>query len=212
VELSVSDTGVGIDTETRKRIFEPFYTTKEGRGTGLGLASVYGIVKQHNGWIDVHSEKGKGATFRVYLPVSPAATYPPEPEALEPRSGTETILLVDDEEMIRSLGKTILTRLGYTVLLAPNGKEGLSVYFENRDRVDLVILDVSMPILSGPEVLEQIRAMDPEAKIILSSGYSDTNVDQIFYPHHRPSGFVSKPYRPVDLARVVRNVLDGRPA
>ena len=210
VELVVADTGIGMDDETRQRIFAPFFTTKTGgKGTGLGLSLVYGIVNQHRGWIDVSSESGKGSIFKVYLPAALEAAWPQKPEQREdlPR-GSETVLLVDDEEMIRSLGKTILTRLGYQVILGIDGRHGLDTFLRNSERIDLTILDMSMPYLSGAEVLGQIRLTAPNAKVILSSGYSDRGLADPQFAHLAPAAFVSKPYSPVDLACIVRQVLD----
>ncbi|HPA45462.1 MAG TPA: response regulator [bacterium] len=209
VMLSITDNGSGMDSETRRRLFEPFFTTKElGKGTGLGLATAYGIIRQHNGWINAYSELGLGTTFRIYLPVVPGITLEEEIEtARDIRGGDETILLVDDEELIRNLGQSILEGKGYTVLLASDGNEGLRIYHRERKRIDLTILDLSMPFLSGQEVLEQILAVDPNARVIISSGYSENG-------HvHPPSksgivGYVAKPYRPDQLAEIVRDILD----
>ena len=209
VVLTVSDNGAGMDEETQPHIFEPFFTTKEvGKGTGLGLASAYGIVKQHNGWIDLQSERGTGTTLRVYLPVTEEEAQKEEPARYEePRAGTETVLLVDDEEMIRSLGERILQSHGYTVLLAADGKEGLDLYLKERRRISLIILDLSMPYLSGYEMLEEVHRLTPDAKVIVSSGYSQKgyadSLDRLGV-----AAYVAKPYRPADLARAVREVLD----
>ncbi|MFH1738161.1 MAG: PAS domain S-box protein [bacterium] len=210
VILSVSDNGSGMDSETQRRIFEPFFTTKDvGEGTGLGLASVYGIVKQHEGWIDLHSEPGKGTTFEVYLPVSAQEVEETEKETHEEVSGgTETILFVDDEEMIRKFGKRTLEQYGYTVLLAADGQEALNVFSQERDRIDLVILDLSMPRLSGHEVLEQLRVIAPDAKVIVSSGYFNSG-DSMLEEQLTPAAYVGKPYEPSNLLRTVRNVLDA---
>lgn len=209
VMLSVTDNGSGMDLETRRRVFEPFFTTKDiGKGTGLGLATSYGIIRQHNGWINAYSEPGLGTTFRIYFPAAPGMVEEVEMETVRDiRGGNETILLVDDEELIRDLGQSILERMGYTVLLASDGNEGLRVYHRERKRIDLTILDLSMPYLSGQEVLEQILAVDPNARIIISSGYSENGYV------HSPSKsgiveYIAKPYRPDELAKVVRDILD----
>jgi CheY-like chemotaxis protein len=209
VMLSVTDNGSGMDLETRRRVFEPFFTTKDiGKGTGLGLATSYGIIRQHNGWINAYSEPGLGTTFRIYFPAAPGRVEEVEMETVRDiRGGNETILLVDDEELIRDLGQSILERMGYTVLLASDGNEGLRVYHRERKRIDLTILDLSMPYLSGQEVLEQILAVDPNARIIISSGYSENGYV------HSPSKsgiveYIAKPYRPDELAKVVRDILD----
>ncbi|MFH1743461.1 MAG: PAS domain S-box protein [bacterium] len=209
VVLSVSDNGPGMDLETQRHVFEPFFTTKElGRGTGLGLASSYGIIKQHNGWIDLLSEPGKGTTFKVYLPLGEGEIQKDESVPQEDVSGgTETILLIDDEEIIRDVGQAILKQYGYTVLLARDGREGLVKYLNEQDRIDLIILDLSMPNLSGQEMLEHLRTSDTSVKVIISSGYSKDaqrdSLDQLGVV-----GYTAKPYNPIELARTVRQALD----
>ncbi len=210
VKLSVSDNGIGMDEATLKRVFEPFFTTKSlGKGSGLGLATIYGIIHQHRGWIDVDSHVGEGTTFTICLPVAP--NEPPEPvqSAVKPPipHGNETVLIIDDEEVIRDLGTDMLSRLGYTVRTANDGQDGLDQFFRDRDCIDLVILDLSMPRLSGREVLAQIRSVEPEKKVIISSGY---DVDQKSYNFENldASGFVAKPYNLAILAQKVRAVLD----
>lgn len=213
VRLSISDTGAGMDAETLRRVFEPFFTTKGlGRGTGLGLSTVYGIVRQHEGWVTVESAVGQGTTFHVYLPRAgnfPAEKpQPAEPE--RPRRGAETILFVDDEEMIRELGRQILESHGYSVLLASDGLEALDLYAAESRRIDLVVLDQTMPNLSGVEALARIREIDPGARVILSSG--DPGRQEFFRREvEGASGFLQKPYRADALARAVRDVLDGKP-
>ena len=207
--VSVSDNGAGMDPETQRHLFEPFFTTKEvGKGTGLGLASVYGIVKQHDGWINAFSELAKGTTFKIYLPVAAKETQPDDNEKHdEVRGGTETILLVDDEEVIRNLGKKILERYGYTVLLAADGHEGLNLYLNQRDRIDLIILDISMPHVSGYEFLDRLRFAAPEAKVIISTGYAEHGDPEL--PQRLDVvAYVAKPYQALELVRRVREVLD----
>jgi PAS domain S-box-containing protein len=204
VVLSVSDNGSGMDEATRRRIFEPFYTTKKlGRGTGLGLSTVYGIMKQHEGWITLESQPGKGTTFRAYVPRAEDLEEEKSPTAETSRgkTGKETILLVDDEEMIRNFAKQILEIHGYSVLTAVDGQEAVDMYIRQRERFDLVILDLTMPHLSGSEVLTRIRNLNPHAKVILSSGYPSGET-------YRASAFLPKPYRADTLIRVVREVLD----
>ncbi|MGZ8450126.1 MAG: PAS domain S-box protein [Candidatus Deferrimicrobiaceae bacterium] len=207
IRLSIGDNGAGMDEATQRRVFEPFFTTKKmGRGTGLGLSTVYGIVKQHNGWINLESRVGKGTMFCAFLPeatgLQPA---PPEhPEAALPRSGKETVLFVDDEELIRELGRHVLEMYGYKVLLAGDGQRAIELYKEKREAVDLVVLDLTMPQRSGMEVLGAIRMMDPDKKVILSSGN----------PPAEPvpgTTFLPKPYRADMLAQAVRSALDAPP-
>jgi PAS domain S-box-containing protein len=212
VRLRISDTGRGIAPEVKPRIFEPFFTTKgPGKGTGLGLAMVFSIVKQHQGWIDCYSEPEKGTRFDIYLPrfasqhdiaITPAA-------GLAPSRGHETILLADDEAVLRNLGRAILERYGYHVLLAQDGQEAVEIYRRDRDRIDLVILDVTMPRLSGRDALSQMRADNPSVRVLLSSGYSvEVNAEQT----GGMIGFISKPYRPEELLAAVRAALDVAPA
>jgi PAS domain S-box-containing protein len=204
VVLSISDNGSGMDEATQRRIFEPFFTTKRlGRGTGLGLSTVYGIMKQHEGWITLESQAGKGTTFHAYLPraAEQGEEKPPPPETARERTGKETILLVDDEELIRNFAQQILEIHGYSVVTAVDGQEAVEIYMRQRNRFDLVILDLTMPHLSGSEVLTRIRNLNPHAKVILSSGYPSGET-------YRASAFLPKPYRADTLTRVVREVLD----
>jgi len=208
IRLSIGDNGAGMDEARQRRVFEPFFTTKKmGRGTGLGLSTVYGIVKQHNGWINLESRPGKGTTFCAYFPeaVGAAEETPADVEPDRPLRGKESLLFVDDEHLIRELGGMVLESYGYTVYLAGDGREAIEWYTANRDRVDLVILALTMPHQSGIDVLRQIRAMNPAAKIILSSG--NTPTEDI-----GKTAFLPKPYRADALARIVRNVLDASPA
>ncbi|TAK02544.1 MAG: PAS domain S-box protein [Candidatus Manganitrophaceae bacterium] len=205
VRLSVSDNGSGIDEAIRHRIFEPFFTTKEiGRGTGLGLAAVYGIVAEHQGWIELQSAKDQGTTFRLYFPQTlqpPLSTQMLSSEQPAADAG-KTILIVDDEEAIRLLGKTILELKGYQVLTAGSGKETIEIFANKKGEIDLVILDLNMPHLSGDEVLRQLRQIGPKLRVIVSSGHRT-----------EPSGYLKdvsylpKPYRPDDLLRTVSDVL-----
>jgi PAS domain S-box-containing protein len=181
VKLSVTDTGVGMTAETQKRIFEPFFSTKEkGMGTGLGLASAYGIIKNHNGFINCYSELGHGTTFNVYFPVC-EETYPPEDGGADGElvegvpGGNETILFVDDDEEIITVGRKILASLGYTVLVASGGQAAVDLFIDQQDRIALVILDYVMPGMGGREVFEALKQIQPEVKVLLSSGYSSTD-------------------------------------
>jgi PAS domain S-box-containing protein len=206
VRLRVADTGGGIPAEVRDRIFEPFFTTKgPGRGTGLGLAMVFGIVQQHKGWVECTSEVGGGTCFDVYLPRAAAAAEAPADPPL-PAAGRETVLLVDDDEMIRKVGAAILRRYGYEVLLAEDGQQAVDAYRERPGRVDLVILDLTMPRLSGQDAFHRLREVNPAVRVLFASGYSAETLSDADL--RRARGFVSKPYRPEDLARAVRAALD----
>ncbi len=208
VRLTISDDGPGIPPEIRKRIFEPFFTTKPlGKGTGLGLAVVFGIVKQHNGWIDCRSEPGKGTRFDIYLPPSVEESHSKLADTpLTPGKGNETILLVDDEPMIRELGRSILERQGYRVLQAEDGAVALDIFQQRTGEIDLVVLDLTMPNLSGREAFRRLREIDPNAGVLLSSGYSTDE----FEPGELDGvlGFIPKPYRIDELAAAVRAALD----
>jgi PAS domain S-box-containing protein len=208
VRISVSDTGTGMDKVTQERIFEPFFTTKGvGHGTGLGLASAYGIIKNHNGIINVYSEKGHGATFRIYLPASTKQVIAEKvrPELLE--VGTETILLVDDEEMVADIGKDMLEKLGYEVIVAASGSEAIKLFNANRDQVKLVILDMIMPEMSGGETFNRLKAIKPDTKILLSSGYSlNGRASKIMA--QGCNGFIQKPFSLKQISRKIRVILD----
>ena len=209
VKISISDNGSGMDEKTKERIFEPFFTTKElGRGTGLGLAMVYGIIKNHNGFIDVISEPGKGTSFVVHLPASEMDVVKERPAAPNIIKGTGTILLVDDEPNVLAVSKAILESLGYKVQDVNNGEDAVRIYRENKATVDLVVLDMIMPGLSGSETFDRIREINPSAKVILSSGYSlNDQAQQIMDRGCR--GFVQKPFNIAHISRKVREVLEG---
>ncbi len=209
VKTSITDTGIGMDETTRQRIFEPFFTTKElGRGTGLGLAAVYGIIANHDGSIRVYSEKGKGTTFIIYLPVT-------EKEAPEEKKlpeylleGKETVLLVDDEDMVSDIGKRLLERLGYNVLVAGGGKEAVEMYDKNKDNIELVILDMIMPGMGGGDAFERLKTINPDIKVLLSSGYSmNGQAAQIMALGCK--GFIQKPFNLKELSKKVRMILDN---
>ena len=211
VMMSVSDTGTGIDPETRKHIFEPFFTTKEiGKGTGLGLATVYGIVKQSGGYIWVRSEPERGTTFEIYLPRIDAPAAPaPEPAAPEELpAGSETILLVEDEPMVRNLTVEVLKDCGYNILEAENGVEALEICERGDCRIDLLMTDVVMPRMGGRELAEKIIAACPETRVLFTSGYTDDAVVR----HgviEIGTNFIQKPFSPTALASKVRSVLDS---
>lgn len=210
VMITVSDTGQGMDGESLHHIFEPFYTTKErGKGTGLGLAMVYGIVKQHSGYITCSSEPGMGTTFKIYVPVIPTEA---KSEILVGKPtlsrGTETILLVDDEEMVRDLGKRILERSGYKVLTAANGREALDIYAKEANTISLVILDLIMPEMGGKQSLEGLRKINPHVKVLIASGYAAAGETKKTI-ESEAGGFVRKPYQVRGLLQAVRRVLDA---
>jgi len=210
VQVTVTDTGVGMDEKVMRRIFEPFFTTREmGRGTGLGLASAYGIIKNHGGLINVTSAKGEGSIFKVYLPASRRAveeeTASPQPSQKE---GKETLLLVDDEQMILDVGAAMLKKLGYTVHAAGSGGKALQIYQDQGDAIDLVILDMVMPGMGGGEVFDRLKAMDSGVKVVLSSGYSmDGKASEIM--ERGCAGFIQKPFNLAQLSEKVTTALSS---
>jgi PAS domain S-box-containing protein len=209
VRISISDTGVGIDEGTRQRMFEPFFTTKErGHGTGLGLASAYGIIHNHQGTIDVVSQVGEGATFHIYLPASEIAIKDEKPLTNDNLHSPETVLLVDDEEFILKVGSQILEELGYAVLTAPGGKEALEIYTEKKDEIDIVVLDMIMPGMGGGETFDSIKAIKPDAKVLLSSGYSIMGEASDILSRGC-QGFIQKPFTMKSFSDKLRQILDG---
>jgi two-component system cell cycle sensor histidine kinase/response regulator CckA len=208
-KISITDTGVGMDKRTKERIFEPFFTTREmGRGTGLGLASSYGIIKNHGGFIDVYSEPGKGTTFSIYLPMTQADTTPDdakEEKTVEIQKGEGTVLLVDDEDMIVEVGEHLLNRIGYRALVAKSGEEAVSIYRDSNASIDLVILDMIMPGMGGRQTFECLKQIDPSIKVILSSGYSmNTETKEIL--NHGCRGFIQKPFSMAQLSQKLNEV------
>jgi len=207
VLLTVRDTGMGMDPETLGRIFDPFFTTKQiGKGTGLGLASAYGIVKGHGGYIDVESEKGKGTTFSIYLPATEKKIEKIVPLTKHIIEGSGTILLVDDEQSVLMVGTQILKRFGYTVLEAEGGREAVKIYKENKRRIDLVILDMIMPYMGGGQVYDRIKEIDPDVKVLLSSGYSiDGQATELLA--RGCNAFIQKPFSMEDLSQAVKGIM-----
>lgn len=210
VKLSITDTGIGMDEKTQEKIFEPFFTTKEqGQGTGLGLSSVYGIVKNHGGYISVYSEPGEGSTFKIFLPVSRKTPEKKDKIAEPLLRGSESILIIDDESMIIETGATLLAELGYTVLTADGGKEALNIYAARQQQIDMVILDMIMPKMSGRETFEQLKNINPEVKVLLSSGYSiNGQASDLLKQGCR--GFIQKPFNISKLSKKVREVIENK--
>ena len=207
VKISITDTGMGMDKATQRRIFEPFFTTKEmGRGTGLGLASVYGIVKNHGGFINVYSEKNEGTTFTIYLPVSENEGYEEKSFPKRRIKGDVALLLVDDEDLIIDVGEQMLRKLGYEVLLASGGEKAIEVYTDNQDRIDMVILDMIMPDMGGGETYDRLKGINPDVKVLLSSGYSiNEKANEIL--ERGCNGFIQKPFDLRELSEKIGGIL-----
>ncbi len=210
VLLSMSDSGVGMDEDTRKKAFEPFFTTKEpGKGTGLGLSMVYGIVKQHDGYVNLYSEPRRGTTFKIYLPLIKGdllETTGPNP-ATYPVGGTETILVAEDDRTVRELTKSVLEKFGYTVIPAVDGEDAIGRFMDNKEKIRLLLLDVIMPKMDGKEVYENIKKINPDIKVIFLSGYT-ANLIQKKGVLNKGLNFILKPVSPKDLLRKTREVLD----
>ena len=208
--LSVSDNGTGVNLDERERIFEPFFTTKEvGKGTGLGLAMAYGIVQQHGGIIDFSSEFGVGSTFRIYLPKSETMeAIELEPVVADAPGGSETVLVAEDDDEVRYILVEMLESKGYQVISARDGEEALEVFKMNQHEINLVIMDMMMPRLSGTEVFKRIRDLDSELPIIICTGYSPDSADSEFQDHQKLR-LIYKPYSPDQLFIIVREALDS---
>ena len=209
--VSVSDTGCGMTEQTKSRLFEPFFTTKEvGKGTGMGLATAYGLIKQHNGWIEAESEIGKGSTFKIFLPSTRKEVKPEEAtQASSPAAGGhETILVVEDEELVREFVASLLTESGYKILQAGNGVQALEVWRRHSTDIDLLLTDVVMPQkISGIELADKLRNEKPALKVIFTSGYSLELLDEHFRTRTE-SNFIPKPYTPAKLKEMIRACLD----
>jgi PAS domain S-box-containing protein len=200
--ISISDTGVGMSADVVSRIFEPFFTTKEaGKGTGLGLAAAYGTVQEHGGAITVYSEPGAGTVFNIYLPVS-AETVRREPESGPNMVGSGTILVIDDEELIRVTTSAMLRSLGYRVILATNGQEGIETFLKANDEIDLILLDMIMPVMEGPEAFAKLREIDPKIPIVIASGFAQEE-DMVELKRQGACGFLDKPFSRAELAKMM---------
>ena len=210
VKISVTDTGIGMDGDIRQKIFDPFFTTKEmSRGTGLGLASAYGIIKNHDDFINVYSEKGRGTTFNIYLPASDKKQVKDISVPKNVIEGDETVLLVDDEDIIVEVGEGLLKKLGYKVLVARSGDEAIDFYQANKDEIDLVILDMIMPGKGGGNTYDRLKQINPGIRVLLSSGYSiNGHASEIL--GRGCNGFIQKPFNLIQLSEKIREVLDSQ--
>jgi PAS domain S-box-containing protein len=210
IRMTIEDTGVGMDEDIQQRIFDPFFTTKEmGRGTGLGLASVYGIVKNHEGFINVFSKKGQGTRFEIYLPASDKGVPLKEKASEQFVEGRETVLLVDDEDMIIDVGTRMLNKLGYKVFAARDGTEAIDVFQKHQGKIDVIVLDMIMPQMGGGETYDRIKKITPGVKVLLSSGYSiNGQASEIL--NRGCNGFIQKPFNLQDLSQSLRTVLEGK--
>ena len=209
--ISVSDTGIGMDEKTKNRIFEPFFTTKEvGKGTGLGMAIVYGIVKQHHGFINVYSEPQIGTTFRIYIPLIEMGNAENEEIIVQapPKGGTETILVAEDDAAVRTLVQEVLTSFGYVVIPAEDGEDAVEKFTAHRDTVKLILMDIIMPKMNGKEAYYEISRLDPDVKIIYSSGYT-LDIIQGRNVLDEGAELIMKPVQPLELLRKVRELLDN---
>ena len=216
VKMCICDTGIGMEKKVLERIFDPFFTTKErGTGTGLGLASAYGIIKNHGGIIEANSETDKGTEFEIYLPVSKEKTETiagnsEHADSLKSTQGNETILFVDDEDRISNVADQMLQSLGYQVLIATGGMEAVEIFQENKDLVDMVILDLIMPDMGGVKTYDRLKQIDPDVKVLISSGYS-VDGEAAALIDRGGDGFIQKPFSALQLSRKVRDILDTQP-
>ncbi len=209
IKITIADTGIGMDEKIQQRIFDPFFTTKEmGRGTGLGLASVYGIVKNHEGFIKVFSKKGQGTKFEIYLPASGKAVPIPKKASEKFVEGQETVLLVDDEDMIIDVGTRMLRKLGYKVFTARDGKEAITIFKKHQDKIDLIVLDMIMPQMGGGETFDRIKKIKPDVKVLLSSGFSiNGQASEIL--NRGCNSFIQKPFNLQKLSQNIRAILEA---
>ena len=210
VVIAISDTGIGIDEMSKEKIFEPFYTSKEiDKGTGLGLSIVYGIIKEHKGYIEVDSELDKGTTVKIYLPMIETGkdNSIEQIEKVIPRGGKETVLLVEDNSMIRQFLTSELSEFGYRLIVAEDGEDALNKFTEHKDEIQFLITDVIMPKKSGKEVYTEIKKIRPDIKALFLSAYSEEML-QNESPFIKGINFMSKPVKPYDLLRKIREILD----
>lgn len=209
IKIEVTDTGLGMDEKTQKRIFEPFFTTKKlGKGTGMGLASAYGIIKNHKGLINVYSEIEKGSTFKIYLPASTKKVSMDKKMPDKISTGDETILIIDDEDTIIEVAKEMLQNLKYEVITANGGKNGIKIFKKNHDKIDLIILDIIMPDINGPNVYSSIIKINPDAKVLVSSGFS-INKEAKLMIEKGCKGFIQKPFDIFQLSNKIREIIDN---
>ncbi|MDX1707279.1 MAG: PAS domain S-box protein, partial [Desulfobacterales bacterium] len=207
VQLTISDSGIGMDRHTLEHLFDPFFTTKEmGRGTGLGLASVYGIIKNHDGYIDVESEKGRGTTFTLFLPATDKSVEDPAEATAELIKGSGTLMVVDDEGLVLDVAANMLEKLGYTVLKAQNGTEAVNIFQSHKNEIKMVVLDIIMPDMGGGEVYDKIKTINPDVKVLLSSGYS-VDGQAIELLERGCDGFMQKPFTMEELSGKVEQIL-----
>ena len=213
ITISVIDTGTGMNEATRRRIFDPFYTTKEqGKGTGLGLAVVYGVVQSHHGFIDVESEMGRGTTFRLYFPIPPTSEQLSDvPLVIESFSagGTETILVVEDEEALIEMMRLLLESKGYKVFTAQDGKEAVEMFRQHHREIDIVLTDMGLPGITGVDEFKILKEIAPNVKVIFASGFFEPVVKSDLYIAGA-KGFIQKPYSPDEVLRKLREVLDTK--
>jgi signal transduction histidine kinase/CheY-like chemotaxis protein len=216
IQISIKDTGIGMDTKIQKKIFDPFFSTKgigDKKGRGLGLSTVFGIVKNHGGFITVKSKKGEGSEFKVFLPASNEVDikeFPEETTSLDQMlKGSETVLLVDDEQEILNVGKNFLERLGYTPLIAHNGLEAVELFKAHKDKISLVVLDLIMPVMDGKRAFARIKEIKKDTRFILTTGYTvDEKLENFLQQGHH--GFIQKPFSLNEFSRVIRTILDKR--
>ncbi len=209
IKISITDTGIGMDEATQKKVFEPFFTTKKrDRGTGLGLASAYGIIKNHGGFITLYSEVGRGTTFNIYLPASEKTPVEDKTSAEEIVEGEGTILLVDDEEMILNVAEEMVKALGYEAMTAKGAFAAIDAYSKNHENISMIILDLIMPGMGGGEVFDKFRQINPDAKILLASGYS-INGEASSIMNRGCKGFIQKPFNIQELSKKINEVLNS---